>query len=556
MLRSAGSVSPSCLLLLATDRTQGAATVDVAQCRAWLGTLAGPEFEGRGTGQPGYQKAADYVAAHFKALGLEARGENGGYFQNVPWSSVRVAAEASSVAFVRDGKAEHTIPAARLSGSISSGIEIEAGAVLLRPAVRKPGTTTSAEPAAGAPANPPPEAAGGRRRISPIVVEGLADLELKGKVAILVLPEFGDDRMAAANARFAALRELQGKECAAVLFAQKAAITDGLRGRSGGARGGNRAAAGAGRAPFEATFGADDVRALLATIGQQLDQLDALPVRTDLPGSLRIKMVTEEVQAPAMNVFAVLPGSDPKLRDEYVMIGSHLDHLGRSGDTIRPGADDDGSGTTGVMAIAQMFAKNGQRPARSLLFACFSGEEAGLQGSRYFAEHCPVPLASIVAELQLDMIGRDEEQSVEGNKGEKAEDNRNSLHLIGTEKLAPALHQLCLERNTTAKFDLEWDEEGMFSRSDHANFARRGVPIAFFFTGLHRDYHMPSDTPDKIHYEKLLRVAGYVYDIAFELAVRPDRPTVAPELWKKYRDKASELPAAPLTPPAPEEVIR
>jgi Zn-dependent M28 family amino/carboxypeptidase len=232
------------------------------------------------------------------------------------------------------------------------------------------------------------------------------------------------------------------------------------------------------------------------------------------------------------------------------VVGSHLDHLGRSGEVVSPGADDDASGTTGVMAVAQMLARNPVRPARSTLFVCFSGEENGLVGSGYFAKNCPIPLASIVAELQMDMIGRDEEENAEGNRGELAEQNRNSLHLIGTEQLAPALHELCLAKNTAAKFDLEWDQEEMFGRSDHANFAKYGVPIAFFFTGLHRDYHQPTDTAEKIHYEKLLRVATYVYDIAFELAIRSDRPAVAPELWAKYRGKASKEPAAPLVAPA------
>jgi len=272
-----------------------------------------------------------------------------------------------------------------------------------------------------------------------------------------------------------------------------------------------------------------------------------LVTATALQGTVMVSMT--ETQAPAMNVWAVLPGSDPKLRDEYVVIGSHLDHLGRRGDSISPGADDDGSGTTGVMAVSTMFAKNPQRPARSILFVCFSGEESGLVGSGFFAQNCPIPLSSIVAELQMDMIGRDEEENVEGNKGEKAEDNKKSLHLIGTQKLAPALHELCIGKNEAAGFEIEYDQEGMFSRSDHANFARMGVPIAFFFTGLHRDYHRTTDTPDKIHYEKLLRVASYVYDIAFELATQPQRPLVDPELWKKYRGKGSEQPAAPLAEP-------
>ena len=161
----------------------------------------------------------------------------------------------------------------------------------------------------------------------------------------------------------------------------------------------------------------------------------------------------------------------------------------------------------------------------------------------------PIPLEAIVAELQMDMIGRDEEANAESRttaeRNEKAEDNRDTLHLVGTRKLAPALHELCLAKNEQAGFVIEYDQEGMFGRSDHANFARMGVPVAFFFTGLHRDYHQTTDTPDKIHYEKLLRVASYVYDIAFDLAQADDRPLIDPELWAGMRGKGSEEPAAP-----------
>jgi Zn-dependent M28 family amino/carboxypeptidase len=195
-----------------------------------------------------------------------------------------------------------------------------------------------------------------------------------------------------------------------------------------------------------------------------------------------------------------------------------------------------------------MFAKNGERPARSILFVCFCGEEKGLLGSRYFADNLPIPVESIVAELQMDMIGRDEEENSEGDKGELAENNRNTVHLIGTKQLAPALHDLCLQRNEIAGFDIEWDQEGMFSRSDHANFARLGIPIAFFFTGLHRDYHQTTDTPDKIHYEKLLRISQWVYDIGFELGTQKGRPEIDPELWAKYRGKGRAEPAAPMMP--------
>jgi hypothetical protein len=509
---------------LPQDRRAGAAAVGIEQCKLWLGTLASPEFEGRGTGQPGFQKAADYVAAHFEALGLEARGDGGSYFQRVPWGRTNIDEDKTFVEFRDPRGGVVRIPAARLSGSASVAMDA-AGPVLLL--------------CVEAPTEPPEDAA------QAPTIPGLDAVDATDKV-VVVHVRTGEDRGSLAMTRFAVLRGLQGKNAAAVLFAQTDKVTSGLRGSRGAGRRSNPAAAAASVMPLDATFGGDDLQAMLTAAGQAPAVLAGTVLATPLPLQATVAVEIDRSSAPAMNVWAVLPGSDPKLRSEYVVIGSHLDHLGKRGTTIFPGADDDGSGTTGVMAVATMFVKNTVRPARSVLFVCFAGEESGLIGSQYFVDNCPIPLASITGELQMDMIGRDEEENAEGNKGEKAEDNRNSLHLIGTEKLAPALHALCVAKNERAGFDLEYDEERMFSRSDHANFARQGVPIAFFFTGLHRDYHRPSDTPDKIHYEKLLRVARYVYDIAFELAAQPGRPEVDPDLWRVYRGKRGALPAAPM----------
>jgi hypothetical protein len=519
---------------LPADRSAGAAAIDVARCKQWLHTLAGPEFEGRGTGQPGYQKAADYVAAHFESLGLEPRGEEGSFFQHVPWQQTVVS--KASLSFEAAAGDTLLIPNERLVGSASDAMQAAGAVTLLRVVVPETGDGDSA------------------RRLPEI--PGLDAVDVKGRVVVAVVEATSGQTSSEALGRFAVSRALQGKEPAALVFASPTKVGGGLAGRRGMGRrgGGNPAADARGRQPLDVTFGGDDFAALLRAAGMDEKAWQKSPLASEVPLTAAIDVAVATSNAPAMNVFAVLPGSDPKLRHEYVVIGSHLDHLGKSGDTIRPGADDDGSGTTGVMAVAQMFAKNPQKPRRSVLFVCFSGEESGLVGSGYFANNCPVPLASIVAELQMDMIGRDEEEAMDGgrrvNVGETAEQNRNSLHLVGTQKLSRSLHELCLAANGRAGFDLEYDQEDMFGRSDHANFARHGVPIAFFFTGLHRDYHQPTDTADKIHYEKLLRIAIYVYDIAFELGTQDGRPEVDEDLWQEFRggrrNRASEQPAAPL----------
>lgn len=521
------------------DRAAGAATITVEQCKEWLGTLASPEFEGRGTGQPGFQKAADYVAAHFKALGLEARGENGTFFQHVPWSTTKLKADQTFLSF--EGSGPLRIPAERLGGTVTTSLSASGEVVLL--VVRAPEPTQGRQT----------EGQRGPVRIDVPKLAGLDELDVKGKFVVAFVQTTEATRRSAPGTRFAVQQGLQGKEPAGLVFAQEAA-PNGLRSaRSGSGRGaGNPALAGGRRLPPDVTFGGKDLGKLLEMAGKDSGVLagDAAATLVPLPVKATLEIAVAEDKLPAMNVFGVLTGSDAKLKDEYVVIGSHLDHLGRRGEQYFPGADDDGSGTTGVMAVAQMFAKNPTRPARSILFVCFAGEEDGLTGSRFFAANCPIPLASIAAELQMDMIGRDEEEAMDGgrpaNVGETAEQNRNSLHLVGTEKLAPALHSLCLAKNELAAFDLEYDQEGLFSRSDHANFARMGVPVAFFFTGLHRDYHEVTDTPDKINYPKLLRVARYVYDIAFELGSPIQRPEIDPKLWEKMRGKGSDKPAAPM----------
>ena len=523
MTHSIRSLSPflSGLLLLAgltaqkplpAERSQGASAVTVEQAKKWLHHLAGPELAGRGTGQPGFRLAADYVRDHFQALGLEP-GVNGSWFQDMPWTMREPKLDATSLTFELDGK-KSVVPGARLQGTANMSLSAEGEVVLL---VWSESTD-------------------------------LEDVAVEGKVVVVALPEVEKTerdpkgRIGAMRRQFQILRTLQGKGPAAIVLAQKDAVEGGLIGSSGPGSG-NPAARGRGRTPSALTFGGEEFTAMLALAG--LKELPAAGAHM-LKMKAALEVAVDEKQAPACNVVGILKGSDPKLAAEYVVIGSHLDHLGRENGAVYPGADDDGSGTTGVLAVSQMFAKNPTKPARSVLFVCFCGEEKGLLGSRYFADNLPIPAESIVAELQMDMIGRDEEENREGDKGELAENNRNTVHLIGTKQLAPALHELCMARNELAGFEIEWDQEGMFSRSDHANFARLGIPIAFFFTGLHKDYHETTDTPDKIHYEKLLRIATWVYDIGFELGTQAGRPQIDPKLWAKYRGKGRETPAAPM----------
>ncbi len=225
-------------------------------------------------------------------------------------------------------------------------------------------------------------------------------------------------------------------------------------------------------------------------------------------------------QAP--NVVGLLEGSDPALRSEYVVFSAHMDHVGVgapvNGDSIYNGADDNASGTAAVMALAEAFARAKERPRRSIIFLTVSGEERGLWGSAYFASHPPVAIDSIVAALNIDMIGRNWRDTI------VAIGKEHSDLGVTVDRTARAHGELHL-----ATIDDPWPNEQFYFRSDHYNFARRGVPALFFFSGTHADYHGPDDEVSKIDFEKELRVARLLYYFGREIADAANRPTWNPE---------------------------
>jgi hypothetical protein len=283
--------------------------------------------------------------------------------------------------------------------------------------------------------------------------------------------------------------------------------------------------------------------------------------------------------ARARNVVAILPGSDPSLRGEFVAIGAHNDHLGFGSpvdhdslrtwnvlanrmvearthqtpggpgggltaderasirvnvdslhrlrpariDSVYNGADDDGSGTVGVLEIAEAFAKQNPKPKRSILFVFHTGEEAGLLGSRWFTDHPTVPRDSIVAQLNIDMIGRGDAFDY---VGPQMSGSPSYLQLVGSRRLSTELGDLVETVNKTERnpltFDYALDANGhpeqIYCRSDHANYARYGIPVTFFFTGLHMDYHQLTDEPQYIDYPHMEHVTQLVHDVALRVA--------------------------------------
>jgi hypothetical protein len=262
---------------------------------------------------------------------------------------------------------------------------------------------------------------------------------------------------------------------------------------------------------------------------------DSFELSPNKRASFTVANAYDETQT--QNVVAILEGSDPVLKNEYVAVGAHYDHVGMRagsapGDKIYNGADDDGSGTVSVMAMAEALSHSPVRPKRSVLFIWHTGEEKGLWGSQYFTEHPTVPLASIITQLNIDMIGRSKREG-DINPANRSLTGPNEIYVIGSKMMSTELGQLSeavnksyLNLSFNYLYDDPKDPNRFFFRSDHFNYARKGIPIIFYFDGEHEDYHKTGDSPDKIDYEKMQRVARTIYVMLLELANANTRPRV------------------------------
>lgn len=245
---------------------------------------------------------------------------------------------------------------------------------------------------------------------------------------------------------------------------------------------------------------------------------------------ISLECSVKKFKTTTSNVVGILPGTD--LKDEYVVITAHMDHLGKRDTVIYYGADDDGSGTCAVIEIAEAFAaakKAGQGPRRSILFMTVSGEEMGLWGSEFYTSNPLFPLEKTTVNLNIDMIGRIGSDYTRGKDSVKTEyaDSLNYVYVIGDDKLSSDLRPISESANNSfvnLKLDYRYndpkDPNRFYYRSDHYNFAEKGVPIIFYFNGVHRDYHRPTDTPDKINYDLYSRRSQLVFYTAWEMANR------------------------------------
>lgn len=448
-------------------------TISKEDIKKWMSYLAGPECAGRGTGQPGFQKAAEYMAARFKEFGLKSANPDGSYFQPVPFTKTAVVPSESYIELV------------------GAGLKITAGKRLAFT-----GASGDAEAEAGV-----------------VFVDGSGDAELAD-------PKVVEDKivifMGAQPSR--RLRsQVTGAGARLIRVADSVPDSPGaIRRKSANAPPNNP-----GRTLSTIVISREAAQELAKACKADLSKLaptEADPSARAVAGEgtlkLAAKVKTEDVMVP--NVVAMIEGSDPVLKDEVVGLGAHLDHLGESNGQIYWGADDDASGNCSLLAIAQAMAKNPEKPKRTVLFMAFCGEEMGLIGSAFYANNPIFPLDKMTCLLQMDMVGRNEEA-----QNDKPEDNLDTIHLVGSKRLSMELHQAVLDANKYVNFKFEWDQEDVYTRSDHYNFAAKGVPIAFVFSGFHPDYHQPTDTHDKINFDKIVSTARLFYATALDAANRP-----------------------------------
>lgn len=452
-------------------------SITTTDARTWLNYLAGPECAGRGTGQPGYQKAADYVAARFKEFGLKPVGDNGTYFQNVTFSKVSLD----------ETKSQFRVSTTDQAFQPSNGFAIDS-------------LTADASP------------------------EGtIVFVRTNSKESTVPDPAVFADKVVVITAvdGSALMNQILRARPRAVLTVVVGAKVEsvGRISRGGGRQGGRAPRTVRGRITKAfATQLAESThvdKRLTSVSGNTAFEI----ADSGATGSLDLKTSATEIKVP--NVVGTIEGSDPTLKAEVVGLGSHLDHLGESNGTIYYGADDDGSGSTALLLTAKAFSKNPVKPKRTIIFMAFCGEEMGLIGSGHYANNPIYPLKDMVCELQMDMVGRNEEK-----EGDTPAQNVDTIHLVGSKRLSTQLHDLCIDQNKYVGFRFEYDEEDVYTRSDHYQFASKGVPIAFLFSGFHPDYHQPTDTIEKINFDKIVNAAKLFYLVAHEAASRPTRLVV------------------------------
>lgn len=498
----------------------GATAITAADLRRDLYVFAADSFRGREAGTADATRAASWLAGHLAALGLAPAGDSG-YFQRVPMVREYVDPAASHVRVTRGG----AVTELALGGDIAPLLSLGQGMYAKRAAE---GDVVFVSYGL---------AMNGR--------DDFKGLDLAGKVVVFVngAPAGMDSTMRKQLEGFDAI----GLRIGGILARRPAAIVALLTGA--GADLYDKASPELLKSVALASDASPEGEAqrqvpliLLAPLSRAGALVPANFPAVDSSRALagvRLSADIRQVRSTfnGQNVVAILRGRDAAMANSYVALGAHLDHIGIqapvAGDSIANGADDDGSGSIGLLAIARSMAAMPVKPRRSTLFVWHTGEEKGLLGSSYFVEHPTVPIDSIVAQVNADMIGRNGAVS---ETATPAPDVANAFYIVGplaapnnqSKVLGALVDSVNAASARPFRIDHEWDTpthpERIYFRSDHYNYAKKGIPIVFLTTGLHPDYHRVSDSPDKIEYEKMARIATLMRDVVTTVGDRATRP--------------------------------
>ncbi|MBB4635236.1 M20/M25/M40 family metallo-hydrolase [Longimicrobium terrae] len=477
---------------------QAVATITPQDVYARIEFLASDRMRGRDTPSPELEIAASYLVNQYKLWGMQPGGENSTFYQWWPFPLRRLRAAGAGL---------------ELRGSGGSQ-RLQLG----RDFFARGGT---AQPLASAGLVYAGRAADG------VLAQG----SLRDRVVVTALPGSGGSRDWRVERNRQATAAQRAGASAIVYVLEPSWTADSIAAYTRQTAAGARSLGGeAGFPQYFVTYGA--AQQFFRTAGMSLDEQWRAPAAAPVvlagvtaSGALPMENADER-NAP--NVVAILPGSDPALRNEYVVLSAHMDHVGVgrpvNGDSIYNGADDDASGTTGLLEVAEAFARLGARPRRSIIFLHVSGEEKGLLGSEWFSDHPTVPLGQIVANVNVDMIGRNSPDSV-------VVIGKNYSTLGQVANFVGRQHP---ELSLTLSDDI-WPQERFFFRSDHFNFARKEVPALFFFSGVHPDYHLPSDEVEKIDTDKAARISRMVFYLVNEIANAQERPRWDPRGLEEVR---------------------
>ena len=513
--------------------------VTAAQLKDYLAFVASDEMEGRETPSRGHDATARFIATLLSRWGVKPGGADGSYFQPIELARQKLATDAIEVtvgkrtlAYGRDFLAMPTV------GDVSGGLVFAGDGWFIKAkgldayAGIDPKGKIVVVTQGGFPA--------GIKDLGPLGKRGedwmdpMTYAERKGAVGMIMLPtllnQANPDRLAQMRRRFE-----EGQSWPEKL------PRDGGGGRMGAATLPTVfLMAGA----AQALFAGEKVDA--PTILQSFPSgTPVKPFELSAQKQARISIKTSNDRVPSQNVIGIVEGSDSAMKAEYVAFGAHYDHSGTrpgDGDTVLNGADDNGSGTVALLAMAEALQKAPRKPKRSAIFVWHMGEEQGLWGSAYFTAFPTVPIDKIVAQLNIDMIGR---SRPEGDTDPRNKDlsGPNEVYVIGSRMMSTELGAISDAVNAAYgklsynfRYDDPKDPERFFYRSDHIHYARKGIPIIFYFTGVHADYHGPDDEVSKIDFAKYEKITRSIFATFWEIAERKARPAVDKQLPREAQE--------------------